>query len=75
MFLPLKTPFGLLTGLFNNLQVVATINYDTVYTLYKLHKNLFTLSSVGFIYLKRGSFTTVTELHTSNAHSIITNYH
>jgi hypothetical protein len=36
VFLLLKTPFGLLTGLFNNLQVVTTINYYNVSSLHTL---------------------------------------
>jgi hypothetical protein len=50
--LPLM-PFGLLIGFTNNLQVVTTINYDTVaglHTLQTIHTNLFTISSVGFTY-------------------------
>ena len=49
----LKPPFRLLIGLFNNLQVVNIINYNTVTGLHNLQilsTNLFTLSSVVFTY-------------------------
>jgi hypothetical protein len=69
MFCPLKTPFGLLTGLFNNLPVVTTITDNTVmvlHTLQTLLTNLFTLFSVVFTYSQRGSYPSPIELHTPN---------
>jgi uncharacterized membrane protein len=62
-------PFGLITGLFNNLPIVTTINYYIVmglHTLQTLLTNLFTLSSVVFTYLQRGSYPSLTESHTPN---------
>jgi hypothetical protein len=59
----------LVIGLFNNLQLGTTINYNTVaglHTLQTLHYNLFTLSSVVFTYLQRGSYPSLTESHTPN---------
>jgi hypothetical protein len=63
------TPFGLLTGLINSLPIVTTINYYNVtglHTLQTLHNNLFTLSSLVFTYLKRGGYSSLTEVHTPN---------
>jgi hypothetical protein len=65
----LKTPLGLLIGLFNNLPIVTTINYYTVaglHTLQTLHNNLFTLPSVVFTYSQRGSYPSPIESHTPN---------
>jgi hypothetical protein len=69
VFFLLKPPFGLLTGLFNNLPVVTTIDYYKVtglHTLQTLLTNLFTLSSVVFTYSQRGSYPSLCELHTPN---------
>jgi hypothetical protein len=44
------TPFGLVIGFMNNLQVLTTINYNTVTHLQSLHSNLFTLSAAVFTY-------------------------
>jgi hypothetical protein len=54
VFCLLKTPFRLVIGLFNNLQVVTIITDNTVtglHTLQALLTNLFTLSSVAFTLL------------------------
>jgi hypothetical protein len=54
VFCLLKTPFRLLTGLFNNLQLGTTSNYNTIAGLHTLQTLLtipFTLSSVVFTYL------------------------
>jgi hypothetical protein len=44
------TPFRLFTGFITMLQVVTTINYNTVTHLQSLHANLFTLSAAVFTY-------------------------
>jgi hypothetical protein len=65
----LKTPFRLVIGLFNNLQIVTTINYYNIsglHTLQTLLTNLFTLASVVFMYLQCGSYRSLCELHTPN---------
>jgi hypothetical protein len=48
----LKTPFRLLIGFINHLEVVTTVNYNTVtdlHNLHSLHFNLFSLSAIVFI--------------------------
>jgi hypothetical protein len=55
--------------LFNNLPIGTTVNYYKVmglHTLQTLHNNLFTLSSVVFMYLYRGSYPSHCELRTPN---------
>jgi hypothetical protein len=47
----LKTPFGLVIGFINHLQVVTTITYYTIarlHDLQSLHTNLLSLSAVVF---------------------------
>jgi hypothetical protein len=70
MFYLLKTLFRLLIGLFNSVPIVTTINCDTVtglHTLQTVLTNLFTLfSSVHLFTVQRGSYTSLTELHTPN---------
>jgi hypothetical protein len=74
----LKTAFRLLTGLFNNLQTVTTINCYSVtglHTLQTLLTNLFTLSSVVFTYLQYNTYSqTSLWLHDPLliAHSLVT---
>jgi hypothetical protein len=46
----LETPFGLVNGSINHLQVVTTINYNTVTHLQSLHANLFNLFAAVFMY-------------------------
>jgi hypothetical protein len=51
----LETESGLLIGFINHLQVVTTINYNTVtdlHNLHSLHANLLSLPSVVFTYLQ-----------------------
>jgi hypothetical protein len=51
--MPLKTPFRLLIGFINHLQVVTTITYYTIarlHNLQSLRTNLLTLSAVIFTY-------------------------
>jgi hypothetical protein len=43
MIMVTGTPFGLLIGFINNLQVVTILTYNTVTHLQSLHANLFTL--------------------------------
>jgi hypothetical protein len=65
----LETRFRYLNGFINNFQVVTTINYNTVthlHNLQSLHANIPCLSPVVFTYLYDGSYTSLTESHTSN---------
>jgi hypothetical protein len=51
--IPLKTPFRLLIGFINHVQVVSTITYNTVTYFHNLHSlpaNHFTLPAVVFAY-------------------------
>jgi hypothetical protein len=58
----LETPFGLLIGFINHLQVVTTINYNTVTHLQSLHANLLSLCVVVFTYSVSLNQTLQTEL-------------
>jgi hypothetical protein len=76
------TSFGLLIGFNNNLQVVTTINYNTVaglHNLQTLHTIPFTLSSVVFTYLQYNMGAVKMSLKYTlpmpNTFSVITNYH
>jgi hypothetical protein len=51
----------------NHLQVVITINYYTITTLYNLQPfrtNLFSLSALDFTDLQHRNYNSLTELHT-----------
>jgi hypothetical protein len=66
----LGTPFRSLIGFINNLQVVTTINHNTVTHLQPLHATLFTLSAAVFTYSVSLNHTLQIKpsVHTSHIH-------
>jgi hypothetical protein len=76
LFLSTEDAVQILSRLYNNLQVVTTINYNTLAGLHNfrtLHTYLFMLSSVVFTYLQQNMGTIQVSLN-YNTISVITNH-